>query len=247
MAFALCCRPAAAPPVVPPDTATPPFSGIVRDSITPASDVSIALYKGTVLLTTTATDAGGRFTFGLRPRGDYQFKISSNQYASCTLDVSFSPGQRDVVIGVVPASDSARLQRQRAASGNSCSCRIPIPNPTSTSSSSPREALPLPNPSRATLAVDVEDAHDGGGVARADVVLTPDAQPGGMRLGASTDLTGRAVFRDLAVGKYSVLVRRIGFVPSRTEVVTIAGAVDSLTVPMKWDVSQLCITVRTGR
>lgn len=110
-----------------------------------------------------------------------------------------------------------------------------------------RKDLPLPDASRATLAVDVIDPYDGEGVYRADVVLSPDPGTGRDRIGAYTDVTGRAVFLNLSAGKYVVLARRIAFVPNRAEVVVVAGTVDSLVVPIKWDVSQLCITVRTGQ
>jgi hypothetical protein len=246
-AFAICCRSAATPAIVPPVLPTQAFNGILRDSLTPVPDVSIGLYRGSSLVATARTDTAGRFTFGPQLAGDYRFSVSSSRYAPCGVDVSFSPGQGDVVIGVVPASDTARLQRQRAATGNLCSCRLPMTKPAPASRLASRKDLPLPDASRATLAVDVIDPYDGEGVYRADVVLSPDPGTGRDRIGAYTDATGRAIFLNLPAGKYDVLVRRIAFVPNRTEVVAIPGAVDSLVVPIKWDVSQLCITVRTGQ
>jgi hypothetical protein len=245
--YAICCQPAATPAVISPAVTGPAFSGIVRDSITPAPGVSITLLRESSILATAVSDKAGRFTFGPQRDGDYKFSISSSKYAPCSIDVSFSPGQRDVLIGVVPASDSARLRRQRAASGSYCSCRIPLTKPTSLKVPASRATLPPPAGSRATLAFDVLDPYDGDGVYQAQVVLSPDPSAGQEQIWALTDVTGRAVFQSLAPGKYRVLVRRIGFVATRTEVVAVAGVIDSLSLPFKWDASQLCLMIRTGR
>ena len=247
MCMALGCRPAIKNADLPQAQPGASFTGIVRDSITPVSDVSVALYKESRLLGNAVTDKHGRFTFGTRPEDYYRIVVSSAGYASCTVTASFFPPQPELLIGVVPASDSARLDRQRAAGAAGCSCRLPLSKPRVEGRPSARVALSLPDPRRATIAVDVVDPEDHVGVGQAQVLLTPEPTTRLERIGALTDATGRAIFENIPPGKYNVLARRLGFVANRTEIVAVAGRIDSLTLPFKWDVSRSCIQVRTGQ
>jgi hypothetical protein len=226
--------------------ADPIFSGVVRDSVTPVADVSIALYKGTSLLLRTVTDRAGRFSFGTQLPGDYRFAIASRVYAGCESEISFWPPQRDVSIGVIPVSDTSRLRQSRAANGNSCTCSIPMRRAYSAAKSTTRRALFLPSREKSTVAVDVLDSEDRSGVERVLVVLYPDPKREEGRLVAFTDETGRASFVNVASGKYRVVVRQIGFAPSEMEIIATAGRADSLELPFKWEASGLCKTLRTG-
>lgn len=242
------CQPAPKSTEVSPSRSGPPFSGIVRDSITPVANVPVALYRGTSLLARTKSDETGRFSFGSQPAGDYKLSVESREYSACQTDVSFWPPQRDILIGVVPASDTARLRRQYEAGGRACTCRIPMLRPHSADRSATRAALQIPRGSNAIFAVDVVDTEDDIGVEGVVVTLSPDPkQSADERISAFTDKTGRATFANLTPGKYHVLARRIGFVPSNVDIVATAGRADSTALSLKWDVSQLCVIIRTGR
>ena len=241
------CVTAAKPPEKRVPESREEFSGIVRDSLTPVPDVAVALYKGPSLLARAVTDKSGRFSFGSPPNGDYTFSIAAASYAACRVDVSFLPPQNAVLIGVVPAADSARLRRQRAASGNTCSCRNRYNRAQAQTAPPFGAAVQSPNSLSATLAVDVGDPDDGAGVGQADVILLPDSASGGTRLLARTDNTGRATFANIRPGKYRVRARRIGFAPNEADILAAAGKVDILTLPLKWDQMALCVIVRTGR
>ena len=240
------CVTAAKPPEKDAPESLDAFSGIVSDSLTPVPNVSVALYKGSSLLARAVTDQSGQFSFGPRPNGDYTFSVTSSSYSACRVDVSFWPPQDVVLIGIVPASDSAMVRRQRAASGNTCSCRHRVkrvPAQLAPGSSAP---VLSPNTSGATLVIDVVDPEDGRGVGQADVLLFPDSALGGVRLSAHTDKTGRATFVNIPPGRYGVRARRIGFAPNQKDIVARAGRVDTMTLPLKWDQMQLCVLVRTG-
>ena len=140
--FSVSCRLASKPEKLAGVAARSAFTGLVRDSITPVPDVAVALYKGASLMARTVTDRRGRFSFESQPPGDYRFSLSSVGYAACSIDVSFWPPQQDYLIGVVPAYDSARVQRQRGASGSPCSCRKPVNRTRRSAVSSSRSALP---------------------------------------------------------------------------------------------------------
>ena len=222
----------------------PAFSGMVRDSITPISNASVALYKGSELVGRATTDKAGRFTFGPRPSDDYRIAVSSPAYTPCMLDVSFWPPQRDVLIGVTPTRDSQSVSDEQPSRRRYCSCRIPLNRPGIANSSKMRPVLSPPSASRATLVVDVVDLEAQEGVSEAQVVLSPKS--GQEKLGAMTDGTGRAVFSDIRPGTYTVRARRIGFSANQAEIVTIASKLDSMVLPFKWDMSASCVLVRTG-
>ena len=241
------CQQAPKPTEVSPVRSGPAFSGIVRDSLTPVANVPVALYRGTSLLARTKSDDTGRFSFGPQPAGDYKLSVESRVYSACQKDVSFWPPQRDILIGVVPALDTSRLRRQSDAGGGACTCRIPMLRPHSAHESATRQALPSPGGSSATFAVDAVDSEDGIGVEGVLVTLSPDPESVNARVSALTDKMGRATFANLTPGKYHLLARRIGFVPSNAEMVGVAGRTGLTALSMKWDVSQLCMIIRTGR
>src|SRR5687768_14829596 len=91
-----------------------------------------------------------------------------------------------------------------------------------------------------------ERGEDGSGVEQVQVVLSPDGASSDGRVSALTDASGRAAFPNVPPGTYQLLARRIGYTASRTQIVAVAGKVDSLVVPLGWDRMQLCVIVRTG-